>query len=1459
MYSANSTAFPNIRRITGLILAVVLAATGLMVATAQEASAQTGGSAGLSSAFCANYSLGGPRMFPFDSDGDGVADNCSLPYTRREAIARQFAMRKLIADLNPQEFAAALARACASLRDQTFGDDSPQDLANDACVTGVIAPLPPPPANPQRFFSGPVINGPEYCANFSLEQGGPQMFPLDTNGDGVADICSLPYTRREAIARQLALEELAKRYPEDINGNLASACADLADRRFVDNPRDLAEDACSKPPPPPATAPGAPTGIVTEPGNRQITITWTAPPENGAPITAYTVAHKTNTISCPTEDPDPTWTLQTTTDATASITNLTNGTIHRLCLRATNSEGDSNWTTTTATPADVPGAPTNIVTTVGNRQITITWATPADNGAPITAYTVARKPNAVTCPTGDPDTTWTLQTATDATAGITNLTNGITYRLCVRATNAMGDGPWATAAAVPAAVPGTPTGIITNPGNRQITITWTAPADNGSPITAYTIERCTTASGSCTSSWTNSGTTATTSHTITGLENGAVYGIRIRATNAHGDGEWSATVLGNTVAFPPEAPSGLTAKVGDRHLTLTWTAPADNGSPITSYTVECRLADTGTTAGNCNQSTWSSYTTDTGTSVTVTGLNNGLTYGLRVKATNAMGDSPWSTTTATVSAVPGAPINPRAVTSGRNISVTWTAPPSGGSPITSYTVEYCTGSCTSWSSTTVTGSPPATTATLTGLSTGSSYTIRVRAGNVVGDGAWSVRTSATTPGLPEKPTNLSISSWSAGQMTVGWTASTSSGLSAATGYNLQRCAARTNTDGTWSCSSSWSSAGSASGTTHVITGLSGGTAYNVRVQAVNAAGSSGWSNIATATTDAASAPDDPSGLTATAANRQITVRWTAPADNGARITRYTVQCKGATTQTSGNCRSTTWAQHRTTSSTSLTISSLTNDNQYSIRVRATNSVDNSGWSNVAKATPATTPGTPTNLKLTETTSGGSSLEANWVEPADNGADITAYTLEFRSRNNGWSLAYVGKPTNFTLSNLSRGTTYDVRVRATNKHGDSNWVQASYTMPRGPGQPTGLSLIAGAGQITASWTAPTYTGESAISGYTVQRCTATTTANNQGEYSCRSSWSRAGTTTAGTTQLAITSLSAGTRYGVRVQATNAAGGGSWSSTEFDTTDAASAPGDPTGLTATPANRQITVKWTAPDDDGGARITRYTVQCKGATAQTSGNCQGTDWARHRTTSSTSLTISSLTNDNQYSIRVRATNSVDNSGWSNVAKATPATTPGTPTDLTFAENQDDGGYTLEVSWTAPDNNGANITGYQLEYKPRNSGGWSFANFGKPTSYTLTNLRRGTTYDVRVKATNSIGDSNWVQGSATITGRPGKPTGLSLTAGAGQITASWTAPTYTGGSAITSYNIQRCTARTKDDGTFSSCQTSWVNVRTVTTANGDVTGLTDGTKYAVRVQAANANGSSPWSDVDVATPTGG
>ncbi|WP_420432659.1 fibronectin type III domain-containing protein [Candidatus Poriferisocius sp.] len=180
--------------------------------------------------FCADMSLGGARLYAHDSDGDGVADVCSLPYTRREAIARQNAVEALVVQFAP-EYKALVAAACAA----SEGDES--------CGEGMTIAPPAVPINDGGPFYSGVITGPSFCANRSL--GGPTTYPHDGDGDGVSDVCALPYTRREAMARQLAGDILAASHSSDFRRELTAACRGLTGADYGDDAEDLARDACA--------------------------------------------------------------------------------------------------------------------------------------------------------------------------------------------------------------------------------------------------------------------------------------------------------------------------------------------------------------------------------------------------------------------------------------------------------------------------------------------------------------------------------------------------------------------------------------------------------------------------------------------------------------------------------------------------------------------------------------------------------------------------------------------------------------------------------------------------------------------------------------------------------------------------------------------------------------------------------------------------------------------------------------------------------------------------------------------------------------------------------------------------------------------------------------------------------------------------------------------------------------
>jgi hypothetical protein len=93
---------------------------------------------------------------------------------------------------------------------------------------------------------------------------------------------------------------------------------------------------------------------------------------------------------------------------------------------------------------------------------------------------------------------------------------------------------------------------------------------------------------------------------------------------------------GSTSATAPAAPTNVTATAGSGSATVSWTAPSDGGSPITSYTVTPYV-------GSAAQTPTTVTGSPPATTTTVTGLTNGTSYTFKVAATNAVGTGPQST------------------------------------------------------------------------------------------------------------------------------------------------------------------------------------------------------------------------------------------------------------------------------------------------------------------------------------------------------------------------------------------------------------------------------------------------------------------------------------------------------------------------------------------------------------------------------------------------------------------------------------------------------------------------------------------------------------------------------------------------------------------------------------------------------------------------------------------------
>ena len=261
--------------------------------------------------------------------------------------------------------------------------------------------------------------------------------------------------------------------------------------------------------------------------------------------------------------------------------------------------------TITVTVTDKPKAPTGLVAqAMGANGARVTFNAPESNGSPITGYRLYDQ-------TGRQVATCSINVC-----DVAGLSDGATYSFTVVAVNKEGESErsGASNAITISGVPGRPGTPQLTAGNTSISASWTAPVDNGSPITGY-IVTATTATGEAG----HCETTGVTSCVIQGLKNGQTYTVTVRARNAKGE---SAPSLGaqETPTAPlenPDTPSIMNATVrntADRNkveITLTWSYYKSGGEGWGATTVTVNGETKTVTGGAGNETNGTGTTTMT--------------------------------------------------------------------------------------------------------------------------------------------------------------------------------------------------------------------------------------------------------------------------------------------------------------------------------------------------------------------------------------------------------------------------------------------------------------------------------------------------------------------------------------------------------------------------------------------------------------------------------------------------------------------------------------------------------------------------------------------------------------------------------------------------------------------------------------------------------------------------------
>ena len=289
-------------------------------------------------------------------------------------------------------------------------------------------------------------------------------------------------------------------------------------------------------------------------------------------------------------------------------------------------------------------------------------------------------------------------------------------------------------------------------------------------------------------------------------------------------------------------------------------------------------------------------------------------------------------------------------------------------------------------------------------------------------------------------------------------------------------------------------------------------------------------------------------------------------------------------------------------------------------------------------------------------------------------------------------------------------------------------------------------------------------------------------------------------------------------------------------------APSAPSAPTG--SAPSSSALFWSWRCPSD-GGSQITGFTFQWRRA---------GTSSWTTVTTQDPFTTVTGLTNGLSYEARVRATNAQGSSAWSGTGTAAAAANkPGG--GATLALRADPGDARAALDWLAPDDGGAAITGYTVQWR---SGAQSWSSGRQRsvtgTDATITGLANGTSYEFRVAARSSAGTGDW---SNTATAQPAAPVvppapdpdtaPARATAPEGVSRAddviewSWDLVTDDGGQPVTGYDFQH---RLSTDSGWTAANI----VRVARTCRAITVTDTTATVIA-RVRAVNSVGAGSWS----------
>ena len=453
-----------------------------------------------------------------------------------------------------------------------------------------------------------------------------------------------------------------------------------------------------------------------------------------------------------------------------------------------------------------------------------------------------------------------------------------------------------------------------------------------------------------------------------------------------------------------------------------------------------------------------------------------------------------------------------------------------------------------------------------------------------------------------------------------------------------------------------------------------------------------------------SAPDKPTGLSATASHDSVTLNWDDPGDDS--ITGYVILRRVRVNDTGGEFSE--LVADTGSAATSYTDDKVTASTTYTYRIKAINEhgvSERSRWFHIDIPAPPV-PAKPTGLSATAT---HDRVDLTWNDPGDD--SITGYVILRRVRVNDEGgefselVADTGSAaTTYTDDTVAASTTYTYRIKAINEHGvseRSRWYHIDTPAapePASNNPATGSPAVTGTAQVGETLTVDTsgIADEDGLENAT---------------FSCQ--WLADGTAISGATANTYRPVGADEGKAIKVRVSFTDDAGNDETLTSAATDAVAAaqptepPAKPTGLSATAYHDQVVLTWNDPNDDS---ITDYVILRRHREDDPKGEFR--ELVRDTKSAATTYTDDTVAAETPYTYRIKAINGVgtsERSRWVHLDTPAdpmaepPAAPPPAPkvSNNAMTYHVEDGQNWISLRWERPE---GDVDGYRV-LRMRNS----------------------------------------------------------------------------------------------------------------------------------------------------------